>query len=139
LTLEDPIRTAESTPINFEEMKRQYTDKFPPGRRIAPRYEINLEVIILTQTKSFRTRSLNVSASGALLKDSLPKDFLSSQTLEIIFIMTDRNNKNRLLFKGRAVGGTESSCRITFLESGANSQFELQRAFKDLSPLPAPG
>ncbi|MGZ5279323.1 MAG: hypothetical protein ACXWC9_05245 [Pseudobdellovibrionaceae bacterium] len=119
-------------------MKRQYQDKYPLGRRIAPRYEINLEVIILTQTKSFRTRSLNVSASGALLKDSLPKEFMASQTLEIIFIMTDQNCKNRLLFKGRAVGGPNSSSRITFLESGVNSQSELQRAFKDLSPLPQP-
>lgn len=123
-------------PINFDELRLQYKDNKPPGRRIAPRFEVTMEVIILTHNRSFRTTSINVSLSGALLKDALPAEFMSCPALEIILIQTDRQQKSRLLFRGKAVGGPLSSARITFIEVTGNSQTELQRCFANLEPLP---
>jgi hypothetical protein len=137
LTFEDSIFDAPSVPINFDDLRLQYKDT-KPGRRIAPRYQVTMEVIILTQNRSFRTTSINVSLSGALLKDPLPKEFMNCQALEIILIQSGQGQVNRLLFRGKAVGGPLSSARITFIEVTGNSQIELQRSFKNLEPLPAP-
>lgn len=135
--LEDPIRDEPMTAIDFAELKRQHKDPTAPGRRIAPRYELRMEVIILTQNRSFRTSSVNVSASGALLQDPLPQEFMSCTSLEFIFIQISRDQKHRLMFRGRAVGGPNSSARITFIESAGDSQKVLHSAFKELAPISA--
>lgn len=135
LTLEDPVREAPLTPINIAELKRLHKDMTAPGRRVAPRYELEMEVIILTQTRSFRTTTVNVSASGALLKDPLPQEFMSCASLEFIFIQIRHDQKQRLMFRGRAVGGPNSTARITFIESAGDSQKVLQSSFKALSPI----
>ena len=128
---EDPIRQMLSIPIKMED----YTDPAPEGRRIAPRFTVELEVIILTQTKSFRTKSINISASGALLKDELPELFMAS-SLDIIIVREAGNAKKRLLFRGKAVGGPSKSCRITFQACVKDSDSELKETFRDLEPLP---
>ncbi len=128
---QDPLRQMLSSPIKMED----YTDPTPQGRRIAPRFTIELEVIILTQTKSFRTRSINVSASGALLKDELPEEFMTT-SLDIIIVRQAGESKKRLLFRGKAVGGPSRSCRITFQACVKDSDSELKETFRDLEPLP---
>lgn len=128
---QDPLRNMLSSPIKMED----YTDPAPQGRRIAPRFTVELEVIILTPTKSFRTKSVNVSASGALLKDELPDDFMTS-SLDIIIVREAGNSKKRLLFRGKAVGGPSRSCRITFQACVKDSDSELKETFRDLEPLP---
>ncbi len=128
---EDPLRTMFSSPIRIED----YTDPAPQGRRIAPRFPVELEIIILTQTKSFRTQSINVSSSGALLKDPLPEEFMKAN-LDIIIVRTKGSSKRRLLFRGTAVGGPLRSSRITFEACVKDADEELKEAFQDLEPLP---
>jgi hypothetical protein len=138
VTHSDPILESTSIAINFDELRIQYQDP-TPGRRIAPRFEVKLEVIILTQTRSFRTSSVNVSASGALLRDLLPPEFMGNPLLDIILIEDNPRYKRRMLFRGKAVGGPTSSSRITFLESARNAQADLKTTFKNLTPLPMNG
>jgi hypothetical protein len=139
VTHSDPILESTSIAINFDELRLQYQDPSPPGRRIAPRFEVKLEVIILTQTRSFRTCSVNVSASGALLRDLLPPEFMHNPLLDIILIEDTPRFKRRMLFRGKAVGGPTRSSRITFLESARNAQADLKSTFTNLKPLPMHG
>ncbi len=132
----DPILESTSIAIDFDELRLQYQDPAPNGRRIAPRFAVKLEVIILTQTRSFRTSSVNVSASGALLNDLLPIEFMSQHLLDIILIESTPRQKRRMLFRGKAVGGPHRSSRITFLESARNAQAELSTTFQNLKPIP---
>lgn len=136
VSYDDPIFDYTSKSINIEELKLAYADPAPKGRRIAPRYSVELEVIILTQTRSFRTKSVNLSATGALLQDELPTEFMNSP-LDIIFIkVLDEANKKRLLFRGKAVGGPLRTPRITFESYVQDSVSELKSSFKDKEPLP---
>ncbi len=131
----DTLLDSATIAINFDDLRLQYRDTSPEGRRVAPRYEIGIEIIILSQTKSFRTSSINVSISGALLKDQLPKEFMSSDTLDIIFIPNGSFLKKRILFQGKAVGGPDSSARITFQRSSLNAQTDLLMAIEKIQPL----
>ncbi len=136
ITTHDTLLESTSIPINFDELKMQYQDAIALGRRVAPRYAIQMEVIILTQSRSFRTTSVDVSASGALLKDFIPMDMMKSKSFDIILIPSVDQSKKRLLFRGKAVGGPGPSTRITFVESTLNAQSDLSRAFANLSPIP---
>ena len=135
ISFDDPILQNTSKSIDIKQLKSAYSDPAPNGKRIAPRYLIELEVIILTHTKSFRTKSINISITGALLHEVLPKEFMSVP-LEIIFIKKGNNGKRRLLFRGKAVGGPKQSPRITFQSSTLNSEAELLEELRGLEPLP---
>jgi hypothetical protein len=132
----DSLLDSGAITINFDELRLKYTDPSPEGRRVAPRYDIALDVIVLSSNRSFRTTSVNVSISGALLKDILPPDFMTSKSLDIIFVLGPSSPKKRLLFRGKAVGYPhERSQRITFHESGLNAQTDLLIAIEKDQPL----
>lgn len=120
-------------PVDIAALKRKYSG-YHQGRRVAPRYGINLSVILYTVTKSFRTNSVNVSASGVLLKDHVPEEFMK-ETFDVVFV--DQNSKDRryMVFRAKVVGGPVKSDRITFLSSISNSQEVLMNVLDDLTPL----
>lgn len=130
------IRTAEDSsanPVDLGALKRRYAG-LGQGRRIAPRYGVELEVVLYTPGKSFRTSSVNVSASGALLQDHLPEDFMTG-TIDIVFVLKNQNPKKCIAFRGKAVGGTITSQRITFVSSAPAAQETLMNVFETLTPL----
>lgn len=131
----DTLLESASVAINFDDLRLQYSDPSPEGRRVAPRYTIAFEMIILSPTRSFRTKTVNVSASGALLKDYLPSEFMTSASLDIIFVLGSSHKKKRLLFRGKAVGGPARTPRITFLEAARNAQTDLLIAIEKSQPL----
>jgi hypothetical protein len=120
-------------PVDINALKKKYSG-FHQGRRIAPRYGVSLHVILYTVTKSFRTSSVNISASGVLLKDYVPEEFLK-ESFDVVFVDQADSDRRYMVFRAKAVGGPVKTDRITFLSSISNSQEVLMNVLDDLTPL----
>ncbi len=123
--------------IDLEHLKRKYDGFAGLGRRIAPRFPLNLSVVIVNHKgSSFRTQSLNISESGALLKDMLPPNFMDS-IFEILITYTCPQAKTprHLMFTGQAVGGPLRTPRVSFKSSANKTAELLQTLFADLTPI----
>jgi hypothetical protein len=131
------LREGPQQAIDLEVLKRKYEGFAGLGRRIAPRFSLNLSVVIMNHKgSSFRTESLNISESGALLKDMLPPNFMDS-TFEILITYTCPETKTpqRLMFTGEAVGGPLRTPRVSFKSSANKTAELLQSLFVDLTPI----
>lgn len=85
---------------------------------------------------SFRTESLNISESGALLKDMLPTNFMdTSFEVLITYNCPETKKQQRLMFTGEAVGGPLRSSRVSFKSSANKTAELLQGLFVDLTPI----
>jgi len=116
------------------DIKRLYEEVDPNDRRGAPRYELQLTVLIANHCQAFRTQSRNVSATGLLLKDFLPEDF-SKHTFDIILIQTHpTGQKSFFRFRGKAVEGPLRSRRVHFEATTRDTEHLLQQAFQGLKP-----
>lgn len=125
-------------PINVEKLQENFKDQDAEGRRLAPRFPIQMTVIVYSQTRSVRTKSLNVSLTGVLLDDGLPQDF-SSGNLEIVFIHEDpkTGKKKYLAFNAEVVGAKSDNQRLRFKSAVEKSSEELEKIISDakLKPL----
>lgn len=82
-------------------------------RRGAPRYRADFEAIVFFNGVSFRTKTINVSITGALLADSIPASFVN-QELDIVMIHVSGHNRDSFLVKGKALDSPLRSPRINF-------------------------
>lgn len=111
------LRSEDFEPVNIDSLIKGYRD--PKGRRAAPRHDVTITVVLYTQNSSFRTSTLNISAGGAMLQDSLPQSF-NLHIFDILFIYEDKNlsRKRYFMMKGETVGADAKTNRIQF--KGAN-------------------
>lgn len=118
--------------IDLDFLKKKYADTPNLGRRVAPRFELKLSVVAFSASQSFRTESLNISETGALLKDSLPLSFFN-QPFEILFTYENprTGSKHHLLFNAKAVSGA----RISFQSAAETAKASLQTLFHGLEPI----
>ncbi len=99
-------------PVNLDNLKNHWTDY--RGRRIAPRFDLELTALICNHAKAFRSQTKNISLSGLCLCDLLPEDF-SQGPFEVVLIEEDESGKKHyLLLRARAVQGKLRSGRIYF-------------------------
>jgi hypothetical protein len=96
-------------------------------RRGATRYDIKLEVLVLGKGTSFRTETLNLSQTGALLLKALP-DSLAEVRLEVVFIFKKGNVHEKLAVKGKVLSTRENLRYLTF----SNISSEEKKAFERL-------
>lgn len=113
----DQLRSENFEPVNIDNLIKGYRD--PQGRRAAPRHDVEITVVLYTQNSSFRTSTLNVSAGGAMLQDTLPQSF-NLHVFDILFIYEDKkaSRKRYFMMKGQSVGTDPKTNRIQF--KGAN-------------------
>ena len=113
------IRGFPSIAIDHAMIMKRYFN-IEAGRRAAPRFGQKLDVIVSSPTMSFRTTSANISATGVLLNEALPHDFMGG-ALDIVIILQYANVKRFMIFKGNAVGGPIRSPRVAFTAHALNS------------------
>lgn len=107
----EQLRAESFEPVNIASLVKGYHD--PKGRRLAPRHDVQLTVVLYTSSKSFRTTTQNISAGGAMLRDELPQSFGSDQ-FDILFIYEDpaAQKKRYFMMKGQAVGSSAAAIQI---------------------------
>lgn len=88
------------------------------GRRIAPRYALKLDVLIISKSRSFKAHTINVSESGILLDRPLP-ELLQHEKFELVLSHVDENNqKTQLLFQAQSADPVgQPVLRIELLKS----------------------
>lgn len=121
-------------PVDLNALKNKF-ESYNLGRRVAPRFSIEISVVIFAKNKSCRTHTVNVSESGLLIAAGLPQSFMNSE-LEIVMILEGSGRKEHALFKGRLVGTDAKSARLAFNESSEKASSLLSQALQDLTPLP---
>lgn len=87
-------------------------------RRKQKRHELKIEAVLVTKKgTSFRTHSTNISMTGTLLEDEIPKDFFN-RPFEMILINRSviDPKRNRVHLTGRIVGDLSNPRRLVFVE-----------------------
>ena len=89
-------------------------------RRRDPRHNLKIEVVLVSKVRSFRTYSKNISLSGTMLEDDLPRDFLNKPFDLIIVNPFEKDpTKSRLLFRAKIIGDMTHARRLMFIEQDA--------------------
>jgi hypothetical protein len=105
----------------------------PKDRRISVRHEFKIEAVLLTKKgTSFRTHSKNISLSGTLLEDEIPKDFVH-RPFEMILVNKFEKDprKNRVHLKGKIIGDISDPRRLVFLEQDEETALKLSKLISD--------
>jgi len=105
----------------------------PKDRRQAPRHDFRIEAVLLTKSgNSFRTYSKNISMTGTLLEDELPKEFIH-RPFELILINKFENDprKNRVHLKGKIIGDIENPRRLMFTQEEEETMSRLKKLMSD--------
>lgn len=93
-----------------------------------PRYEARLEFMLVSKTDTFKSFSRNISLSGALLEDPIPKKFLMDWfELHIQKPNSKNPQKEKMIFRGRVVGDLKDPYRLTFLDPDPDQQERLKK------------
>ena len=129
------IREQPLEPLDMQKLQASKPMRKHGDRRIAPRFSVEVTVLIVTAQKSFRTASENISESGILLKDLLPPDFMNSPFEVLIF--EKQQERASMMFRGHAVGGPLRTRRVTFKATNPQSQQNLGQLLADREPLPS--
>jgi hypothetical protein len=106
------------------------TDTFE--RRLDIRHDLRIEVVLISKNgKTFKSHSKNISTSGTLLEDEVPKDFLNGE-FELLIINKFEANKHRgrLHLRGKIVGDLQDPRRLTFKETSALGKVHLKSLLK---------
>lgn len=91
--------------------------KFERERRSEVRYDLMIEILIISNKgKTFRCHTQNISKSGILLTDPLPKDFVRG-FFDMIMInkFEEDPKKSRLLIRCKTVGDLSDLKRLSFV------------------------
>lgn len=127
------LKHVEHKPVDLDSLKKEYSADHDPGRRIAPRFDIEMTVLICNYRKAFRTKTENISATGFRLKDVLPLEF-SSLTFDVILIdEKDPQHKTYLIFKGKAIEGPLRTNRLILEGTAASNDRKLVEIIKKLT------
>jgi hypothetical protein len=128
------IRSKPETVIDVGQLKEKYAYK-SLGRRSAPRYSAHFEVVLMSSKKSFRTKTVNISATGALLTGLVPSE-LTREVFEVLFTAVDESGKKEyFLFHAKTVDGLLRSNRIHFIKSMGDSAKRLNHLIEQLTPI----
>lgn len=105
----------------------------PRDRRAAPRHDFKIEAILLTKKgASFRTHSRNISLSGTLLEDEIPKDFFHRPFELILVNKFERDpRKSRVHLTGKIIGDISDPRRLVFIEQDDATAFKLGKLIND--------
>ncbi|MGZ3747770.1 MAG: PilZ domain-containing protein [Pseudobdellovibrionaceae bacterium] len=102
-------------------------------RRRAHRHDFKIEAVLLTtKGNSFRTYSRNISLSGTLLEDEIPKDFIH-RPFEMILInkFEKDTKKNHVHLKGKIIGDITDPRRLVFLDQEKETTAKLIKLIND--------
>lgn len=105
----------------------------PKDRRAAPRHDFKIEAVLLTKKgTSFRTNSQNISLTGTLLEDEIPKDFFHRPFEMILVNKFERDpRKSRVHLTGKIIGDIADPRRLVFLEQDDDTAFKLAKLIND--------
>ncbi len=103
-------------------------------KRKTPRFRANFDTAVFCSGASFRSKSINISANGLLLADSIPSEFVN-QPLEIVIVRRVGNSRDFLLVKGKALEAPMRSPRIQFTEVLPPQRSKLESFLFGLEPL----
>lgn len=100
-------------------------------RRRDARHNYRIEVVLVSKTTSFRTYSKNISLSGTLLEDEIPKEFLK-KPFDLIILNPFETDpaKSRLLFRAKIVGELTDPRRLMFIEQDVHMTLKLDALLK---------
>lgn len=93
-------------------------------QRGAPRRQVRMKVIISNKEKTFLSYTVNVSTTGVMLEDKIPRDYFNSETE--IFISSPKKNEF-VAFRCTPAGDEKEPNRFSF---GTISEANLEK-FKD--------
>ncbi|HEY8272515.1 MAG TPA: PilZ domain-containing protein [Pseudobdellovibrionaceae bacterium] len=105
----------------------------PKDRRTAHRHDFKIEAVLLTKRgSSFRTHSRNISLSGTLLEDEIPKDFFH-RPFEMILVnkFEKDTKKNHVHLKGKIIGDIADPRRLVFLDQDEETTLKLSKLIND--------
>jgi hypothetical protein len=103
------------------------------GRRQSARHPFKIEAVLVTKKgTSFRTHSRNISMTGTLLEDEIPKDFFN-KPFEVILINRSviDPQRNRVHLTGRIVGDLSDPRRLVFEDQGEEAYNKLNSLISD--------
>ena len=123
-----PDTTKKKSPI-----QQKNKDASPPEaeRRRHERHNFKIEVVLVSKTRSFRTYSKNISITGTMLENEIPKEFLKKPfDLIVVNPFEPDVRKSRLLFKAKIVGDLEDPRRLMFLERDNEMAARLEALLK---------
>lgn len=100
-------------------------------RRRDPRHNFKIEVVLVSKVRSFRTYSKDISLSGTMLEDEIPRDFLNKPfDLIIVNPFEPDPAKARLLFRAKIVGDLADPRRLMFIEQDVAMTLRLDALLK---------
>lgn len=121
-------------PDAFKKKSEPLAKKEEPSgadRRRDPRHNFKIEVVLVSKIRSFRTYSRNISLSGTMLEDEIPKDFLNKPfDLIIVNPFEPDPAKSRLLFRAKIVGDLTDPRRLMFIEQDVAMTLRLDALLK---------
>lgn len=105
----------------------------PKDRRMSPRHDFKIEAVLLTKKgASFRTYSKNISLTGTLLEDEIPKDFIHRQFEMILVNKFEKDpRKSRVHLTGKIIGDIADPRRLIFLEQDDDTAKKLGKLIND--------
>jgi len=128
------IRAEPENVIDINQLRKKYEDR-SLGRRSAPRYAVDFEVVVITSYKSFRSKTVNISETGALLADLIPLEFTRG-VFEVLFTAVDESGKRQyFLFHAKSADGPLRSKRIQFIKSKGDSAKRFNELIEQLTPV----
>ncbi len=94
-------------------------------RRLTPRHDLRLKVILFSNSKSFKTLSNNISLSGMLLESAIPKEYMGG-VFDIV-IVSPLNNNEKIVFSAKLVGDVLDPRRIMFVDQKQSFKNSLEK------------
>jgi hypothetical protein len=98
-------------------------------RRLATRFNIKVDVLILAKGLSFRSETANLSVSGALLVKPLP-EIMAETPLEVVFIFKKAKINENFAVKGKVLSNRENLRHLSFGNLSNESKKEFERLIK---------
>lgn len=122
----------------IKKIKPEPTKKVEPkdsaegaDRRRNVRHNFKIEVVLVSKVRSFRSYSRNISLSGTMLEDEIPKDFLNKPfDLIIVNPFEPDPTKARLLFRAKIIGDMTDARRLMFIEQDVEMTVRLDALLK---------
>lgn len=105
----------------------------PKDRRSSARHDFKIEAVLLTKKgSSFRTYSKNISLSGTLLEDDIPKEFIHRQ-FELILVnkFETTPSKSRVHLTSKIIGDISNPRRLIFVEQDEDTALKIKKLIDD--------
>jgi hypothetical protein len=96
-------------------------------RRRDPRHDFKIKIMLVTDLKTWKTYSRDISLGGTLLEEDVPKDFLN-QPFDLILVnpLEKDEKKAKLYFRGKIVGDLMDPKRLMFIEKSPQMGHQLK-------------